>query len=216
MVYRIQHGHNPDAYDPTPIEHGISVTYGSFIYGGVNFAMVEDRKFKSPPDSTMNLLKTSGELLGKRQEQFLADWRDTAPGLPKICLTASIWGSPQNKGVNNPLLDYDSNGYPADGRNRAVKLVADAKALVLAGDQHLGLVAHQGIDQFDDGALFFAGPAAAAFWQRWFESDGSLPNSLPNNPNTGDFVDTFGNKMHVMAVANPKIAYADFAAGNQS
>lgn len=216
MVYRIQHGHNPDAYDPTPIEHNIPVTYGSFIYGGVNFAMVEDRKFKSPPNNKMNLLKTTGELLGKRQEQFLADWKDSAPGLPKICLTASIWGSPQTKGVNNPLLDYDSNGYPADGRDRAVKLVADAKALVLAGDQHLGLVAHQGIDQFDDGALFFAGPAAAAFWQRWFESDGSLPNSLPNNPNTGDFIDTYGNKMHVMAVANPQLAYADFAAGNQS
>ncbi|KXI28822.1 alkaline phosphatase D family protein, partial [Paraglaciecola hydrolytica] len=103
MVYRMQHGHNPDAYDPTPIEHGIPVTYGAFIYGGVNFAMVEDRKFKSPPNPKINLLKTTGELLGKRQEQFLAQWKNTAPGLPKICLTASIWGSPQTKGVNIPL-----------------------------------------------------------------------------------------------------------------
>ncbi|MBU3005407.1 alkaline phosphatase D family protein [Paraglaciecola arctica] len=216
MIYNIQHGHNPDAYDPTPIAHNIPVTYGSFIYGGVNFALVEDRKFKSPPNYKVDLLKTTGELLGKRQEQFLSEWKNTAPNLPKICLTASIWGSPQTKGINTPLLDFDSNGYPADGRNRAVQLVADAKALMLAGDQHLGLVAHQGINSFDDGALFFAGPAAAAFWQRWFESDGSLANSLPNSPNTGDYIDTFGNKMRVMAVANPTISYADFAAGNQT
>lgn len=214
MVYRCQHGHNPDPYDPTPIRHNIPVTYGNFVYGGVDFAIVEDRKFKTPPDYNADILNSTGELLGARQEAFLAAWKNMNPSLPKICVTASIWGSPQTDHNGKPLVDYDSNGYPADARTRAVKLVADAKALVLAGDQHLGMVAHQGINTFDDGATFFAGPAAAAFWQRWFEGNNKLPNQFNNNPNSGNFVDSFGNKMRIMAVANPKISHAEFQAGN--
>ncbi|MBU2918841.1 hypothetical protein KO505_12870 [Psychrosphaera sp. F3M07] len=213
MVYRCQHGHNPDPYDPTPIRHNIPVAYGNFVYGGVDFAIVEDRKFKTPPNYKMDILNTKGELLGKRQETFLADWKDMNPGLPKVCITASVWGNPQTGADGKPLNDYDSNGYPRDGRDRAVKLVSDAKALVLAGDQHLGMVTQQGIKSYDDGATFFAGPAGAAFWQRWFEGQGKLKNSINGDVNTGDFIDTFGNKMRVMAVANPKISHAEFQSG---
>lgn len=213
MVYRCQHGHNPDPYDPTPIRHNIPVAYANFVYGGVDFALVEDRKFKTPPDYQGDILNTKGELLGQRQEAFLAAWKDMNPGLPKVCITASVWGNPQTDHNGKPLADYDSNGYPADARDRAIKLVSDAKALVLAGDQHLAMVTQQGIKNFDDGATFFAGPAAAAFWQRWFEGQGKLENRYLDNPNTGNFVDTFGNKMRVMAVANPKISHADFQQG---
>ncbi len=216
MVYRMQHGHNPDAYDPTPIKYDIPVTYGSFVYGGTSFAVVEDRKFKSPPDYVTNPLDTRGELLGARQEAFLKAWKDMDVGLPKVVITASIWGSPQTDDKGEPLLDYDANGFPPDGRTRAVKLVADAKALVIAGDQHLGMVAHQGVNDFDDGALFFAGPATAAFWQRWFEGGGKLDNQYKGGANTGNFVDTFGNKMRVLAVSNPKITHAEFEAGNET
>lgn len=213
MVYRCQHGHNPDPYDATPIRHNIPVTYGNFIYGGVDFAIVEDRKFKSPPNYTMDRTHTTGELLGQRQEAFLAAWKDMNPGLPKICITASVWGNPQTDHTGKPLADYDSNGYPRDARDTAIGLVSDANALVLAGDQHLAMVSHQGITRYDDGATFFAGPAAAAFWQRWFEGHNTLKNRINNNANTGDFIDTFGNKMKVMAVANPKISHADFQSG---
>ena len=216
MVYRMQHGHNPDAYDPTPIEHGIPVTYGAFVYGGVSFAVVEDRKFKSPPDYESDPLETRGELLGKRQEAFLAAWADMDRGLPKICVAGSMWGSPQTQGNLEPLLDYDANGYPPDGRTRAVNLAKEAGALVLAGDQHLALVARQGVSDYEDGPVIFAGPAAAAFWQRWFEGEGRLENQRNGDPNTGNFVDTFGNRMRVLAVANPKITYTEFMEGNKS
>ncbi|MGJ8692494.1 MAG: alkaline phosphatase D family protein [Thalassotalea sp.] len=216
MVYRIEHGHNPDAYDPTPIEHGIPVTYGKFVYGGISFAVIEDRKFKTPPKHGVDPKHTRGELLGKRQEDFLAAWADMDKGLPKICITASIWGSPQTKANFKPALDYDANGYPPDGRTRAVQLVKNANALILAGDQHLGMVSKQGINDFDDGPLFFAGPAAAAFWQRWFEGNNQLPNQLNNDPNTGNFTDTFGNKMRVLAVSNPKLSHQEFNESNTS
>ena len=210
MVYRIEHGHNPDAYDSTPIEHGIPVTYGAFVYGGVSFALIEDRKFKSRPNTNVAPKHTQGELLGTRQEEFLSTWANMDKGLPKICITASIWGSPQTKGNLTPLLDYDSNGYPPDGRTRAVQLIKDANAMVICGDQHLAMVTKQGLNTYEDGPLFFAGPAGAAFWQRWFEGDNKLKNQYNNDPNTGNFIDTFGNKMRVLAVANPKVSYSRY------
>ena len=216
MVYRIQHGHNPDPYDPTPIKYDIPVAYAAFEYGGISFAIVEDRKFKTPPDYKVNKLATTGELLGQRQEAFLKAWQSMHPGKPKVCITASMWGSPQTDENGEALIDYDSNGYPADGRTRAVKLVSEANALVIAGDQHLGLLAYQGINRFDDGSLFFAGPASAAFWQRWFEPKVALTNQRNNDMNTGDFTDSFGNKMRVLAAANPKITHTEFARQNNT
>jgi len=47
MGQRTQCGHNPDPYDPTPVDQGITVYYGAFRYGGVRFAILEDRKFKT-------------------------------------------------------------------------------------------------------------------------------------------------------------------------
>ncbi|WP_096085011.1 alkaline phosphatase D family protein [Agaribacterium haliotis] len=214
MVYRMQHGHNPDAYDPKPIKYDIPVTFGNFIYGGINFALIEDRKFKTPPDYDGDPKSKTGVLLGQRQEAFLDAWADMEPGLPKILITASVWGSAQTGPDGKALLDYDANGYPADGRTRAVKLVKKAGALVLTGDQHLGMVCRQGVNSFDDGPVFFAGPAVQSIWQRWFEGAGKLPNKRNNDPNTGDFTDTFGNKMRVLAVANPPISHADYQDDN--
>jgi alkaline phosphatase D len=213
MVFRIQHSANPDPFDPTPIKYDLPVTYGEFIYGGVSFALVEDRKWKTPPEYEGDPAATRGELLGERQEAFLAQWGKTNTDLPKICIAASIWGNPQTAGDLKPLLDYDANGYPPDGRTRAVQLVKAANALVLVGDQHLGLIAHQGLETYDDGAVFFAGPAAASFWQRWFEGEGKLENQRDGDPNTGNFIDSFGNKMRVLAVANPNMSWKEFNAG---
>jgi len=52
MVHHIQAGHNPDPHDPSPALNGISNYYCSFNYGGVGFAVLEDRKFKTPPQIT--------------------------------------------------------------------------------------------------------------------------------------------------------------------
>ena len=47
MVQRQQTWHLPDPFDPTPIEQGITVYYTRLNIGGIDMAIIEDRKFKS-------------------------------------------------------------------------------------------------------------------------------------------------------------------------
>ncbi len=54
-----QTSHLPDPYDPTPIKQGIGVYYTRLNVGRIDFAIVEDRKFKS--GSERILPKGSGE-----------------------------------------------------------------------------------------------------------------------------------------------------------
>lgn len=93
MVQRTQTSHLPDPYDPTPVEQGISVYYTDILYGGVSFAVVEDRKFKSAPAGLLPAADVSdgwprnrnfdakasadvpgAKLLGDRQLRFLEHW----------------------------------------------------------------------------------------------------------------------------------------------
>lgn len=93
MVQRTQTSHLPDPYDPTPVEQGIGVYYTDWHYGGISFAILEDRKFKSAPKNVLpeeakvanGFIQNSGfdikkyydleaELLGERQMKFLHDW----------------------------------------------------------------------------------------------------------------------------------------------
>lgn len=93
MVQRTQTGHLPDPDDPTPVEQGISVYYCPLLYGGVSFAIVEDRKWKSAPkeflpdarivngwpqnpdyDAARDGNAPGAQLLGRRQLDFLNHW----------------------------------------------------------------------------------------------------------------------------------------------
>jgi hypothetical protein len=93
MVQRTQTSHMPDPYDPTPVAQGIGVYYAPLLYGGVSFAIVEDRKWKSAPKLTLPKAQIvngwpqnpdynaaqhgdvkGAQLLGQRQEAFLNQW----------------------------------------------------------------------------------------------------------------------------------------------
>ena len=93
MVECTQTSHLPDPYDPTPVLQGIGVYYCDMTYGGVSFAIIEDRKFKSAPrgllpeadvrngwprspkfDAKKSADVTDAVLLGERQLAFLHDW----------------------------------------------------------------------------------------------------------------------------------------------
>jgi phosphodiesterase/alkaline phosphatase D-like protein len=93
MVQRTQTSHLPDPYDPEPVQQNIGVYFCNMIYGGVSFAILEDRKFKSAPKTVLpdaevyngwaqnkNFdAKSEGDvkdarLLGERQLEFLEEW----------------------------------------------------------------------------------------------------------------------------------------------
>jgi phosphodiesterase/alkaline phosphatase D-like protein len=93
MVQTTQTSHMPDPYDATPIEQGISVYYCEMVYGGISFAVIEDRKWKSAPREILpkaNIVDGWAQnpefnsakegdvpgavLLGQRQLDFLENW----------------------------------------------------------------------------------------------------------------------------------------------
>ena len=111
MVERTQTSNLPDPYDPTPIDQGIGVYYTGINYGGISFAITEDRKFKSAPKPLMPEAQISNgwaqnrkwdaakqgdvkgaKLLGDRQLDFLEHWvADWSHGAKmKVLLSATI------------------------------------------------------------------------------------------------------------------------------
>lgn len=216
VMQAIQCGHNPDPYDARPVLNGISVYYASFKYGGVNFAILEDRKWKTGDADGLDQYgnpypAAELELLGARQEQFLSAWASSYPGLPKVCVTQTMLACLQTEVDGQPSLDYDSNGYPSARRDVAVQLLKSASALVLCGDQHLGAVVRHGVTGSTDGPVQFMSPALGAGFSRWFEPASTLPNGT-GFPHTGDWTDGFGNKLRVLAVANPAVSRKTYAA----
>lgn len=212
-MQRIQCQHDPDPFDPTPVAQGITVYFGSFSFGGVSFAVLEDRKFKSAPGGPGP--DSERDLLGDRQELFLETWPTQHPGQPKIVLSQTTFACLQTDLEGAPMVDRDSGGWPQGGRDRALTLIAAAGGLVLSGDQHTGsLVRHERPDDPPGGPFTgpyqFTVPAAGSSFQRWFEP-GPLPGSH-GQPNTGRWVDAFGHELDVLAVVQPRVSRAAFSA----
>ncbi|WP_373495238.1 alkaline phosphatase D family protein [Aquiflexum sp.] len=93
MVQLTQTGHLPGPFDPTPVKQGITTYYTDWVYGGISFAILEDRKFKTAPKNMLpeeaKVLNgfiqnpefdikahydIDAELLGDRQMKFLEQW----------------------------------------------------------------------------------------------------------------------------------------------
>ncbi|MBA3697565.1 MAG: metallophosphoesterase [Planctomycetes bacterium] len=230
MVQRQQSWNLPDPVDPTPIERGISVYFTRLRVGGIDFAILEDRKFKSGPagkipkmgprpdhinDPTYDptTIDLPGlELLGQRQERFLASWAEDWQGADlKVVLsqTAFCGAVHMHGGRNSRLLaDLDCNGWPQTPRRRAVEAIRRARAVHLCGDQHLAVVTKHGLDGFGDGPYSFTSPALVnTIYGRWWHplDEKAGPNPVPGSPLpwTGDFLDGLGNKLSMLAYANP-------------
>lgn len=230
MVERQQCGHLPDPYDPTPIEQGIGVYYTHLILGGIDFAILEDRKFKTGPEGRHpmegprpdhirdpnydpKVIDTPGlKLLGVRQEKFLADWASQTDGIAMkavlsqtgFCGGAHLHGSRDNR----LHADLDSNGWPQSGRRRALELIRKANAVHIAGDQHLATLIQHGIDEHRDGPWAFVTPAIVnTYYGRWWWPEDEKPGANPDPesplPWTGDYLDGFDNKITMHAYANP-------------
>jgi len=230
QVQRQQSWHLPDPVDPAPVERGITVFFTRLRVGGVDFAILEDRKFKTGPAGKIPQMgprpdhindpsydpKTVDlpglQLLGARQEKFLRDWgQDWTGAQMKAVLSATAFcGAVHMHGGRDQrlLADLDCNGWPQTPRNRALEEIRRAWAVHLCGDQHLAVVAKNGISEFGDGPYGFTSPALVnTIYGRWWHplDEKPGPNPVPGSPLpwTGDFLDGLGNKMSIMAYANP-------------
>ena len=230
MVERCQTAHLPDPYDPTPTDRNIGVYYTNLLLGEIDFAILEDRKFKSGPhgkipqqgprpdhinnpDYDPQSIDLPGlTLLGDRQLQFLETWGSRNKGNLKVVLsqTGFCGGAHIHGTLNNRLhADLDSNGWPQSGRKKALKLIKKANAVHIGGDQHLATVIQHGIDEFRDGPWAFIVPAIVNdYYSRWWwpenEEAGPNPNKATSLPWTGDYLDGFNNKISLMAYVNPE------------
>lgn len=228
MVQRCQTWHLPDAFDPTPVERGIGVYYTAYKVGGVDFAILEDRKFKSGPkgkipqqgprpDHIINpnydpaTIDLPGlEMLGARQLKFLREWgQDWSDAQMKCVLSATNFaGAVTHHGSAKTKLhaDLDSNGWPQTGRNQALREIRRALAVHLAGDQHLAVITQHGIDAFRDGPFSFVNPAIFNnyYSRAWLPAgQGVNPIAASGLEYTGDYRDGFGNRITMFAYANP-------------
>ncbi|MHC4556341.1 MAG: metallophosphoesterase family protein [Planctomycetota bacterium] len=228
-VERAQTSHLPDPYDPTPIERSIGVYYTSLTVGRVSFAIIEDRKFKtgpagllpdrgwrpkrpdhvSVPDYDKKALDVpEARLLGERQLKFLREWATDWQDCDIKCVlsqTVFCGGAHLHGNRNNRLYaDLDSNGWPQTGRNKALAEIRKAFAFMIAGDQHLGTIIHHGIDDWNDAGYSLCVPSIANLYLRWWAPLEPGNNREPGMPEyTGEFLDGFGNKVNMLAVANP-------------
>ncbi len=114
MVQRTQASHLPIPWDPTASDQGIEAYFTDLLFGGVSFAVLEDRKFKSPPklllpeaeiwngwaqnpdfDPRTEADPPGASLLGPAQERFLEQWASDWSGgtWMKVVLSQTIFGN---------------------------------------------------------------------------------------------------------------------------
>ncbi len=230
MVQRCQTAHLPDPVDPAPIAQDIPVYFTRLRVGGVDFAILADRQFKSGPKGKIpqmgprpDHIREAGydpgkidlpglKLLGDRQMKFLEEWGQDWTGTEMkavlsqtaFCGAVHLHGSKDNR----LLADLDCNGWPQTGRNKALAAIRRALASHLCGDQHLAVVVKHGIDAFRDGPYAFTNPAILnSYYGRWWWPEDGKPGAdpIPGSPLpwTGDFLDGLYNKITMIAYANP-------------
>lgn len=196
IVERTQCMHNPDSYGfRERMRNSFSSYFGGLTYGGISFAVLEDRKFKTPPPSD-SYVPEDGDLVGEVQLRFLEEWlEDWSHAFVKIVISQTTYASTHTTGQvywDEGLKDYDTGGYPKEGRDRALEMFRRVGALIVCGDQHLATVTRMGIEKPGDAAVQFSVPAVGNIYWRWFFPDVS-----------GDYLDEFGNHFRIIAVANP-------------
>ena len=140
QVQRQQSWHLPDCSDPAPVNRDISVYFTRINVGRVDFAVLEDRKFKSGPAGKIPQMgprpdhindpkydpKTIDlpglQLLGLRQEKFLENWSEDWTNAEMkgvlsqtaFCGAVHMHGGPKSR----LLADLDCNGWPQTPRKK--------------------------------------------------------------------------------------------------
>ncbi|MFZ9839342.1 MAG: alkaline phosphatase D family protein [Opitutaceae bacterium] len=233
VVHRTNVSHHPDPHDPAPGLQDISTYHGDLVYGGVGFAILADRQWKSSPEhvqtdgpradhvvgrdfDTRTLDVPGLRLLGERQEAYLRQWvHDWRGHTLKAVLSQTVFaGLATHHGGYDGYLkgDLDSGAWPQTPRNRAIDILRPAMALHINGDQHLTTLAQYGVHRPRDSMWSFCTPAIAVGYPRWWRPDEvGMPHARrPKHglPHTGEYRDGFGNPIYVYAVGNPEVGRA--------
>lgn len=228
VVNKTQCAHLPDPFHSTLLPSGISTWYTHLRYGGVSFAIVSDRMFKSGPeiirkgtgriDHVTERLQP-GELeaealsmMGNPQMQFLKNWiEDWKDSNMKVLLSQTLFANvATHHGPKKEFLygDLDSGGWPKKQRDEVLRLLQKAAVFHINGDQHLPFIVKYSIDNEQDGAWTFCTPAISTGYPRWAKPDQvNMPYTkrpAHNLENTGLYKDIFGNDNFVYAVGNPE------------
>ncbi len=227
LVQRAQTNHLPDPYDATPIQQNISVYYTSMNVGGIDFAIIEDRKWKTGPAGLIpkqgprpdhinnpaydraSVDVPEARLLGERQLKFLKKWgQDWKGAQMKSVLSQTIFaGGAHIHGKYDArlLADLDSNGWPQTGRNRALMEIRRCFGFHIGGDQHLATVIHQGVNSWEDSIFSFGVPSIVNYYGRWWWPLEEPAGRIDGNdlPFSGRYYDGLGNKVTMHAYANP-------------
>ena len=140
LVQRQQTWHLPDPVDPAPVERGITVYFTRLRVGGIDFAILEDRKFKigpgrqDPADGPAARSHQRSEVRSEDRSTCRA-WNCSAIGRTSSCDSwGEDWTGAEVKAVlsqtafcgavhmhgktNDRLLaDLDCNGWPQTPRN---------------------------------------------------------------------------------------------------
>jgi phosphodiesterase/alkaline phosphatase D-like protein len=246
-MHRTQVAHLPDPVVSEPLDNGITTYHTRIEYGGMSFAVLADRMWKSPPsvvvtegdvvngwpqrpgfDAATQADVSGAVLLGEEQEHFLETWaNDWSDGAwMKVVLSQTpfvdVATIPEDASSGAVLpgsyivapgeyldgeklaQDMDSNGWPQTPRDRALRAMRKGFAFHVAGDQHLAHLTRYGIDEWNDAGHALTVPSVANLWpRRWFPPEPGR-NPKPWSPrNTGEYLDGFGNRITVLAVANP-------------
>ena len=229
-VERTQTWNLPDPANVGPWGDGINAYYTSLDYGGVSFAILEDRKFKSAPSEVITeavrdprtgkpnrtlevimdpafdeakLDRPDLQLLGKDQEAFLVDWGKRVAKERR--LSAVLSQSPLVNIGNYDVTygDMDSNGWPQSARNRALHAIKPANSVMISGDIHFGTLHQHGIETWGDGPYSFSLPAFSSKQNRsWRPSVAAQGREIPGIAGSGNHHDRFGNKLTVMGTAH--------------
>lgn len=171
----------------------------------------------------------SAVLLGERQLQFLEDWAGdwsfgtwmkAAVSQTLFSNVATLPASAKSDGVvpgleipdpgvyveeDKLVADFDSNGWPQVGRDKAIRLFRKAFATHIVGDQHLANTSQYGVEDWRDANYAIVSPATGNLFPRRWWPPFPGKNRAPESPQyTGDFADGFGNKVTVFAIANPQ------------
>jgi hypothetical protein len=234
MVERQQTWHLPDPADASPVGEGYRSYFTRLRLGGIDFAILEDRKFKSGPKGTIPQMGPRPDhindpkydpkaidveglvLLGNGQLEFLDDWSADWTGGSQLkavlsqsafCGAVHLHGTPDNF----LLADLDCNGWPQTGRNAALRRLQAVRAVHLCGDQHLAVVLKHGIEGAHDGPFAFTSPALFnSVYGRWWKPQDEKPGAEPVEGSplawTGNFLDGLGNPFRMLAYANPSFA----------